>query len=59
MTPVIFTTGGRFPRARPQLTFVAKIATKVDLRTRGTAVTRPIEDRLLFPLESPPSVTIT
>ena len=30
-----------------------------DFRTRGTAVTRPIEDRLLFPLESPPAVPIT
>ena len=32
-----------------------------DLRTRGTgtAITRPIEDRLLFPLKSPPAATIT
>ena len=33
--PVISTLGGRFPQARPQLTFVAKLATKVDLRTRA------------------------
>src|SRR5699024_312477 len=57
-TPLISTTGGRFPRARLQPPQKQRTLLPGSSDSWDCTTVRPIGNHLLFPLESPPFVPI-